>query len=212
VRDRDENEWLERVRGDYQSAGPTGAVGGRERLLERISRERPPRRHMANPFGWLSEQPVSVQGAVVCAALLLAAASGVGALRGLERAPEHEAASVTASRTTESGAPAGLTAPRAIESGSATGGAITFAYRAPQVSSVSLVGDFNSWDPRATPMRRQGQGDVWTAQVALPEGLHSYAYVIDGEQWQPDPGAPLSADTPFGRRSSIIVVGERETF
>ena len=153
---------------------------------------------MANPFGWLSEQPVSVQGAVACAALLLAAASGVGALRGFERAPEHEAA--------------GVIAPRAIESGSAVGGAITFAYRAPQVSSVSLVGDFNSWDPRATPMRRQGQGDVWTAQVALPEGLHSYAYVIDGQQWQPDPGAPLSADTPFGRRSSIIVVGERETF
>ena len=198
MRDRDENDWLQRVRGDYQSAGPAGASGGRERLLERISRERPPRRHMANPFGWLSEQPVSVQGAVVCAALLLAAASGVGALRGLERAPEHEAA--------------GVMAPRATASGAEAGGAITFAYRAPQVSSVSLVGDFNSWDPRATPMRRQGQGDVWTAQVALPEGLHSYAYVIDGQQWQPDPGAPLSADTPFGRRSSIIVVGERETF
>ncbi|TMA24842.1 MAG: hypothetical protein E6J87_23530 [Deltaproteobacteria bacterium] len=196
MRDRDENEWLEHLRAEYRSAGSSRDATSRERLLERLAHESAPRRR-ANPFGWLARQPLSVQGAVACAALVLAAAGGIGALRRLDR-----------------DAMRGSPVPPAPVLGVHAGfpGTITFALRAPQVTTVALVGDFNSWDPRATPMRRQGQGDLWTTQVELSDGLHSYAYVIDGADWQPDPGAPLSAEAPFGRRSSIIVVGEQGSF
>ena len=193
--EREEGEWLERVRGEYRSSGPASDAS-RERLLHRLASEPAPARASASPFRWLGQQSLSVQGGIACAALLLAAASGIGAFRGLDLAASARRAAL---------APA--SGPLAAVPEAST---VTFALRAPQVSSVALVGDFNAWDPRATPMRRQGQGDLWTAQVELADGLHSYAYVIDGEQWQPDPGAPLSPETPFGLRSSVIVVGEKE--
>src|SRR5262249_54097531 len=186
--ERDDGGWLDEVRRDYRRAAPT-ADAGRERLLERLAAEPAPRRAQPNPFRWLGQQSLSVQGGIACAALLLAAASGIGAFRELDRAAGVRRAPASAAAPGE--------------------GTVTFALRAPQVSSVALVGDFNAWDPRATPMQRQGQGDLWTTQVELASGLHSYAYVIDGRQWQPDPGAPLSPEAPFGVQSSVIVVGER---
>jgi len=185
----DDREWLEQVRSEYQKQA-SDEPGRCQALIERLAREPAPARTRFNLFGWLGRQPLSLQGAIAGVVLLLAAAGGIGTLRGLERraAPSASATPAAAPATGD--------------------GAVTFALRAPRVSSVAVVGDFNSWDPRATPMRRQGQGDVWTARVDLSAGLHSYAYVIDGAQWEPDPGAPLSAEAPFGKRSSIIVVGE----
>ena len=86
--------------------------------------------------------------------------------------------------------------------------AVTFVFRAPGASRVSLVGDFNGWDLEATPLRRATLGDTWIAQVPLERGLHAYAFVIDGSDWAPDPSAPLAAEASFGRRNSLVVVGE----
>jgi len=89
--------------------------------------------------------------------------------------------------------------------------AVTFVFRAPGASSVTLVGDFNGWDPDATPRRRAALSDAWTAQVPLGRGLHAYAFVIDGSEWAPDPSAPLAPEATFGRRNSVLVVGEGGT-
>ena len=35
-----------------------------------------------------------------------------------------------------------------------------------------------------------------------------YAFVIDGRDWAPDPSAPLAPVATFGRRNSLLVVGE----
>lgn len=88
------------------------------------------------------------------------------------------------------------------------GDAVTFVFRAPGASRVALVGDFNAWDPDATPLRRAALGDAWTAEVRLPRGLHVYAFVIDGSEWTPDPSAPLAPESSYGRRNSVVVVGE----
>src|SRR5262249_57293857 len=72
------------MRAEYRTAGSVGDASSRERLLERLAREPAPGRR-ANPFGWLAGQPLMVQGAVACAALVLAAARGIGAPRGLRR-------------------------------------------------------------------------------------------------------------------------------
>jgi len=76
--------------------------------------------------------------------------------------------------------------------------------------NVSVVGDFNGWDPTATPLKRAATGDSWTARVPLERGLHAYAFVIDGRDWAPDPSAPLAPVATFGRRNSLLVVGEDE--
>jgi 1,4-alpha-glucan branching enzyme len=86
--------------------------------------------------------------------------------------------------------------------------AVTFVFRAPGASRVSLVGDFNGWDPEAMPLRRAALGDTWIAQVRLEHGLHAYAFVIDDTDWSADPSAPLAAEASFGRRNSVVVVGE----
>jgi hypothetical protein len=48
--------------------------------------------------------------------------------------------------------------------------------------SIYLVGDFNEWSTRATPMRR-GEHH-WEASLILkPGGTFYYAYLIDGTDW-----------------------------
>src|SRR5215472_14826969 len=43
---------------------------------------------------------------------------------------------------------------------------IRFSISAPSARQVSLVGDFNGWNPTAVPMRR-GSRDVWIVEVRL---------------------------------------------
>jgi hypothetical protein len=83
---------------------------------------------------------------------------------------------------------------------------VEFALVAPHASRVSVVGDFNGWDPTATPMRRT-RGRLWQAAVPVPVGRHVYAFVVDGDQWMPDPAAPISPEDEFGTRNSVLIVG-----
>jgi 1,4-alpha-glucan branching enzyme len=45
-------------------------------------------------------------------------------------------------------------------------GATEFAVWAPNAASVSVIGDFNSWDPKRDPMRPTGDAGIWQARVA----------------------------------------------
>lgn len=74
-----------------------------------------------------------------------------------------------------------------------------------KATSVSLVGDFNSWGGEPTALD-QTAGGAWSALVPLSNGRHEYAFIVDGKRWTPDPLAPLSSDD-FDTPSSIITVG-----
>ena len=87
---------------------------------------------------------------------------------------------------------------------------VQFVHIAPKASRVTVVGDFNGWDPQATPMIRRESG-VWIASVPVPPGRHVYAFVVDGDHWVADPAAPLAPEDGFGIRNSVIVVGGRES-
>ena len=56
---------------------------------------------------------------------------------------------------------------------------INFYCDAPKANNVWLVGDFNHWNPTATPMARRVDG-WWFVQVLLPHGHHHYRFVVDG--------------------------------
>ena len=57
---------------------------------------------------------------------------------------------------------------------------VRFAVMAQGATRVSLVGDFNGWNPEATPLRLANDGRTWVAMLPLREGRHTYAFVIDG--------------------------------
>jgi hypothetical protein len=79
---------------------------------------------------------------------------------------------------------------------------------APQATTVTLVGDFNDWDPRRTPMiARQGRdGPTWSAQLPLAPGRYRYAFLVNGAEWRADPRAPAAPDDDFGTPSSVVTV------
>ena len=83
---------------------------------------------------------------------------------------------------------------------------VKFVLVAPQAARVSLVGDFNRWDPAANPMERTPTGGTWSVVVPLSAGRHEYAFVVDGKQWLPDPSAPLAPVDGLGAPNSVVLV------
>ena len=71
---------------------------------------------------------------------------------------------------------------------------------------VSVVGDFNGWDPKKTPLSRSGDSGLWTVQLPLSAGRHVYSFVVDGA-WNRDPSAPLAPEDGFGHANSVRIVG-----
>ena len=85
---------------------------------------------------------------------------------------------------------------------------VRFVLYAPTARRVAVAGTFNQWDQNASPLARVGAGGVWTITLALPQGHHQYAFVVDGARWVPDPAAP-GVDDGFGRRNSMVAVTAR---
>jgi hypothetical protein len=84
------------------------------------------------------------------------------------------------------------------------GDRVHFSLSAPSAKQVSLVGDFDGWDPSALPMRR-GRADLWTVEVRLPPGRHVFAFSVDGGL-RADASAPRAVEDDFGVPGSVIVV------
>lgn len=83
---------------------------------------------------------------------------------------------------------------------------VQFGFVAPNASSVALVGDFNDWDPKATPLQAASKGGVWSVEVPIPPGRHLYAFVVDGTVWRPDPAAPQATGEDYGEPNSALTV------
>jgi hypothetical protein len=82
--------------------------------------------------------------------------------------------------------------------------AVHFEITAPRARHVSLVGDFDGWNPSALPMRLDANG-AWVIDVRIPPGRHAFAFSVDG-RLTIDPTAALAADDNFGVPSSVVVV------
>ena len=75
-------------------------------------------------------------------------------------------------------------------------------------SAVAVVGDFNDWDPSATPLR-PASDSLWSVVVPLRPGRYRYTFVVDGTQWRRDPSAPRALEDDFGTPTSVITVAQR---
>ncbi len=101
--------------------------------------------------------------------------------------------------------------PRGVVTHVPGGDAVRFDLRLPgKAHQVAIVGDFNGWDDKATPMLRRNSDDSWSAQVALAPGRHVYAFVIDGTRWLIDPLAPQVPDAGFGPSNAVMVEGANQ--
>jgi 1,4-alpha-glucan branching enzyme len=81
---------------------------------------------------------------------------------------------------------------------------INFICVAPQAKSVSLVGDFNNWDPASNPMK-QMPDKAWLLNLELKHGHHRYAFMVDGHLTL-DPRAQGVTRNDRGERVSLVPV------
>jgi 1,4-alpha-glucan branching enzyme len=75
---------------------------------------------------------------------------------------------------------------------------------APEAHEVFVAGDFNGWNPKSTPLRKDAQG-IWHTQIRVSPGPHEYRLLVDG-QWQNDPHAAASVANPCGSSNSFVQV------
>lgn len=74
--------------------------------------------------------------------------------------------------------------------------------------SVSVVGDFNSWDPLATPLKVRSNG-TRSAAVTLPyESQSAFRYLEDGGRFFDDPDADVLEDNGVGATHGVVIIGE----
>ncbi|HCL92626.1 MAG TPA: isoamylase early set domain-containing protein [Verrucomicrobiota bacterium] len=82
--------------------------------------------------------------------------------------------------------------------------AVNFICHAPEARAVSLVGDFNGWDPAALPMKQMPDRS-WLLTVELKHGHHRYAFLVDGVLTL-DPHAQGITRNEKGERVCLIPV------
>ena len=85
------------------------------------------------------------------------------------------------------------------------GDAVVFVTLYPRAETVQVAGDFNNWQPTATPLEKVGSSGVWQTKIKLPAGKYRYRLVVDG-QWQQDPYNEQTELNPFGEFNSVVEV------
>ncbi len=166
----------------------------RERLLEAIRLEPVPRK--PSPFAWLTE-PREIALRPIASMALAAGLVGIGVI-------SAELINRDDRQPIEQGLPVVGGNPRLPDSLASR--TVRFVLVAPEAGRVSLVGDFNQWDPAATPLMRDEQKGTWTAFVPLRPGMHTYSFVLDGRHFVADPTAPMAPDDGYGSKSSVVIV------
>ena len=80
---------------------------------------------------------------------------------------------------------------------------VQFRLQANDARRVQLAGSFTEWQPRYE--LHESTAGFWTAMVPLSEGVHDYAFLIDGERWVADPYSAQVSDG-FGATNSRVTL------
>lgn len=79
-----------------------------------------------------------------------------------------------------------------------------------KVKNVYVAGEFNNWNPKATPMVGPDEYGEYKVSIELAPGRYQYKFVVDGK-WIRDPANPLINPDGFGGFNSVIQVGAERT-
>lgn len=84
---------------------------------------------------------------------------------------------------------------------------VTFSFETKIAKDVFLVGDFNGWNPKTHPMKKDGSG-LWNKAVVIPPGRYEYKFLVDGN-WTLDPRNSQSNPNCFGSCNSVLDVAPK---
>ena len=79
-----------------------------------------------------------------------------------------------------------------------------FSLIAVNAMKVSLVGEFNNWNPDADPMQRD-ENKTWTKAKMLSPGNIEYKFWVDGE-WMQYPENLRACPNCFGTQNNVVKV------
>ena len=82
---------------------------------------------------------------------------------------------------------------------------VRFSFESTGAREVFLLGDFNNWDPKAHPMKKDVNGK-WNRTVTMPPGKYEYKFLADG-RWLLDPCNDQSCPNCFGTDNSVLNLG-----
>jgi 1,4-alpha-glucan branching enzyme len=81
---------------------------------------------------------------------------------------------------------------------------VTFSLTSPRAKEVLLMGDFNQWNPKMHPMKKDVNG-VWKKTTMLFPGRYEYRFLVDN-QWENDPKNKQLCSNNFGSKNNFIIV------
>ena len=85
-------------------------------------------------------------------------------------------------------------------------GRLLFVFHDDEAANVAVAGDFNNWNPLATPLKRNGSG-LWSTEILIPTaGRFEYKFIINGQRWLDDPSNSMKAPDNYGGLNSILVI------
>jgi len=84
---------------------------------------------------------------------------------------------------------------------------ITFSFESSDAKEVILMGDFNNWNSKKHPMKKDDNGK-WTRAVLLPPGQYEYKFLVDG-QWKEDPQNDRICSNKFGSYNNVVNLPKR---
>jgi len=90
---------------------------------------------------------------------------------------------------------------------SGASGATQFSVWAPNAASVSVVGDFNGWDPRANVLSNTGESGICQTRVpqAKPGSLYKFHIVSRHAGYRVDKADPFAFRSELAPRTASVV-------
>jgi 1,4-alpha-glucan branching enzyme len=75
-----------------------------------------------------------------------------------------------------------------------------------EAETVAVLGEFNDWEPEATPLAKRQDGS-YSATLSLDApGSYRFRYLLDGKIWENEGEADGEERNRFGSKDSVIEV------
>jgi 1,4-alpha-glucan branching enzyme len=81
---------------------------------------------------------------------------------------------------------------------------MVFRLNAPQAKRVSVAGNFNNWNMRSHPAKKDLSGN-WSVKLNLRPGRYEYKFFVDG-QWVTDPNCKTYVPNSYGTQNCVVEV------
>ncbi len=81
---------------------------------------------------------------------------------------------------------------------------VQFEFSAPEAREVFIAGEFNNWNAKANPLKKDKYG-LWKITLPLTPGKYEYRFLSDGK-WENDPSCSGCVPNKFGSLNCIRIV------